>query len=78
MTEAAITWVDASGLPCPLPIVHLARAVAPLAPGTKVGLVATDAGITSDLPAWCEATGHALLSLDEDEAGVFRGVIERR
>ncbi|WP_235216798.1 sulfurtransferase TusA family protein [Archangium violaceum] len=27
-------------------------------------LVATDPGVQADLPAWCEATGHALLGLE--------------
>jgi tRNA 2-thiouridine synthesizing protein A len=56
--------VDASGKYCPLPILEIARAVRPLGPGALVELVATDPGVESDLPAWCEATGHALLRLE--------------
>jgi tRNA 2-thiouridine synthesizing protein A len=57
--------VDAAGTYCPIPILRLAKAVRPLAPGTLVELVATDRGVQQDLPAWCEATGHQLVSLEQ-------------
>jgi tRNA 2-thiouridine synthesizing protein A len=57
--------VDASGRYCPVPILEIAKAVRQLAPGTLVELVATDPGVRHDLPAWCEATGHALLGLEQ-------------
>jgi tRNA 2-thiouridine synthesizing protein A len=56
--------VDASGRYCPVPILELAKAVRPLGPGALVELWATDPGVESDLPAWCEATGHTLLGLE--------------
>jgi tRNA 2-thiouridine synthesizing protein A len=55
--------VDVRGLPCPLPLVRLAEAVRGLPAGTRVRLLGTDAALHSDLPAWCAATGHRLLSL---------------
>ena len=55
--------VDVRGLPCPLPLVRLAEAVRSLAPGARVQLLGTDAALRTDLPAWCAATGHRLLSL---------------
>ena len=60
--------VDASGTWCPMPILEIAKAVRRLAPGALVELVATDPGVTRDLPAWCEATGHTLLSLERQGA----------
>jgi tRNA 2-thiouridine synthesizing protein A len=57
--------VDASGTYCPVPILEIAKAVRRLAPGTLVELIATDPGVRQDLPAWCEATGHALLGLEQ-------------
>jgi TusA-related sulfurtransferase len=56
--------VDASGTYCPVPILEIAKAVRRVAPGTLVELLATDPGVQADLPAWCEATGHALLGLE--------------
>lgn len=55
--------VDVRGLPCPLPLVRLAEVVRTLAPGARVQLLGTDAALSTDLPAWCAATGHRLLSL---------------
>lgn len=55
--------VDVRGLPCPLPLVRLAEVVRTLAPGVRVRLLGTDAALATDLPAWCAATGHRLLSL---------------
>jgi TusA-related sulfurtransferase len=70
-------WVDASGLACPLPIVRLAIAVRGLPVGARAGLIATDAAVRTDLPAWCEMTGNALVSLAQDGAR-WVGVVERR
>ncbi|MBM7117498.1 sulfurtransferase TusA family protein [[Archangium] primigenium] len=56
--------VDASGTFCPVPILEIAKAMRRAAPGSLVELVATDAGVAADLPAWCEATGHELLGLE--------------
>jgi tRNA 2-thiouridine synthesizing protein A len=55
--------VDVRGLPCPIPLVRLAEAVRALAPGTRIRLLGTDAALRADLPEWCAATGHRLLSL---------------
>lgn len=54
-------WVDALGLLCPMPVAMLATAVARLAEGSVVELVADDPAIELDLPAWCHQTGHHLL-----------------
>lgn len=61
--ENTHTLLDVQGLPCPLPVVRLAQVVAGLPPGTRVRLLGTDPALTTDLPAWCTATGHQLLSL---------------
>ncbi|MGO9066212.1 MAG: sulfurtransferase TusA family protein [Myxococcaceae bacterium] len=58
------TDVDVRGLPCPLPVVRLAEVVRTLPVGTRVRLLGTDLALRLDLPAWCAATGHRLLSLD--------------
>jgi tRNA 2-thiouridine synthesizing protein A len=55
--------VDARGLACPLPLVRLAEVVRTLAPGTRVLLLGTDGALPEDVPAWCAATGHALVSM---------------
>ncbi len=61
--EAAVR-VDTSGAACPVPILEIAKAIRRLPVGTLVELISTDRGLEADLPAWCEATGHALLRLE--------------
>ncbi len=52
---------DASGLACPLPIVKTKKALADMAPGQVLRVVATDPGSVCDMQAFAEQTGNALL-----------------
>jgi tRNA 2-thiouridine synthesizing protein A len=56
--------IDTSGAACPVPILEIAKAIRRLPAGAVVELISTDRGLEADLPAWCEATGHALLRLE--------------
>jgi tRNA 2-thiouridine synthesizing protein A len=58
--------VDARGVPCPLPILALAKAVRGRRPGQVIELCATDPAVEADLAAWCQSTGHELLSVRRD------------
>jgi cysteine desulfurase len=69
--------VDALGTWCPVPIHLVARAIATVAPGEPVALLADDPLIEVDLPAWCHDTGHELVALHAD-AGGYRGIVTRR
>lgn len=64
MTAARI--VDALGTHCPVPVRLLGRAIARVAPGEVVELLADDPLIEVDLPAWCHRSGNALLELRRD------------
>lgn len=44
-------------------MVRLAEALRARPPGTRVHLLGTDAALLADLPAFCRATGHRLLTL---------------
>ena len=68
--------VDTSGRFCPVPVLEVARAIKAVQPGQVVEIVATDPGVQSDLPAWCKATRHELLSLSR-EGDVFRVLVRR-
>lgn len=68
--------VNALGLLCPLPIVHTARRLKDLPPGAVVEVRSDDPGIRQDLPAWCRAMNHELISLEECE-GVWRGRVRK-
>lgn len=61
---------DASGLACPLPIVKTKKALADMATGKVLRVVATDPGSVCDMAAFAEQTGNALLEQGE-EAGKF-------
>jgi tRNA 2-thiouridine synthesizing protein A len=52
---------DASVLACPLPIVKTKKALADMASGQILRVVATDPGSVCDMAAFAEQTGNALL-----------------
>jgi TusA-related sulfurtransferase len=59
--------VDAVGLVCPGPIVLLAKAVKDAQLGQVIEVVATDAGILADAPAWANRTGHIIIGAYSDD-----------
>lgn len=69
--------VDALGTWCPVPIHLIRRAAARAAPGEVIELLADDPLIAVDLPAWCHASGNALLDLRRDGDG-YVGLVEVR
>lgn len=71
--------LDTRGMLCPLPIIELARAAAAGAPGAVIQVLADDPATLSDIPAWCDMKGAALLSSrteHDDESGSPRYVFE--
>jgi len=58
--------LDCVGLYCPMPIVKTAEKIKELKTGEVLEVVADDKGIKKDMPAWCEATGHDCLGIEED------------
>ena len=61
---------DASGLACPLPIVKTKKSLKYMAPGQVLRVIATDPGSVSDMAAFAEQTGNALLESGR-EAGKY-------
>ena len=57
--------LDCLGLYCPLPIVKTAEKIKQLKPGETLEVVSDDKGIKLDMPAWCRATGHEFLGMEE-------------
>jgi tRNA 2-thiouridine synthesizing protein A len=56
---------DASGLSCPLPILKTKKALADMASGQVLKLIATDCGAVKDMQAFADQTGNSLLSTEE-------------
>jgi len=58
--------LDCVGLYCPMPIVKTAEKIKQLKQGEVLEVVADDKGIKQDMPAWCQATGHKFLGVEEE------------
>lgn len=62
-----MTTLDERGVLCPLPVIHLARAILELTPGEVIEVLCDDPAAATDIPAWCSmrdqdfvsATSHA-------------------
>ncbi len=62
--------LDCIGLYCPMPIVKTADEIKKLKTGEVLEVVADDKGIKLDMPAWCEATGHEFLGMEENDGQI--------
>lgn len=62
--------LDCMGLYCPMPIVKTADKFKQLKLGEILEVVADDKGIKEDMPAWCEATGHEFLGMEEKDGEI--------
>jgi len=62
--------LDCIGLYCPMPIVKTSQRIKELSGDEVLEVVSDDRGIKSDMPAWCEKTGHEFLGLQEDEGEI--------
>ncbi len=60
MTTSFDATLDVRGLPCPLPLLKAKQALAGLAGGEVLLVLATDAGAPRDFAAFAEAAGHRL------------------
>lgn len=80
MTDTPIPFdleVDARGLNCPLPILRAKKALATLASGQVLKVVATDPGSERDFNAFAKQTGNELIGTG-NEGGVWSFWLKRR
>jgi len=77
MTVQTTHRLDARGLACPMPIVKTAQAIAGLASGELLEVLATDPGSTKDFVAWARTTGHELVEQSQEDV-VFRFLLRRK
>ncbi|MEM7170215.1 MAG: sulfurtransferase TusA family protein [Pseudomonadota bacterium] len=68
--------LDTKGMRCPLPVLRARKALKGLESGQVLSVVATDPDSQQDFAAFCETTGHELLSSVAEE-GVFRFEIRK-
>jgi len=75
--ETGDAVLDARGLACPLPVLKAKKAIRSVPPGGVLTVLATDPGAGPDFRAFCEHTGHLLVSHAEAE-GVSTFRIRRK
>lgn len=68
--------VDTSGKCCPMPIVDTNVAMKKLNSGEVMEIIATDPGTLTDIPSWCERSGHRLLESSNSD-GVIQFYIQK-
>lgn len=61
--------LDTRSMNCPLPILKTQQALKRLHPGEVLEVTSTDPGSMKDMLAFCEQTGHELVSSREDAGG---------
>jgi tRNA 2-thiouridine synthesizing protein A len=69
--------VDARGLNCPLPILKAKKALAEMASGQVLKVIATDAGSVRDFQAFAKQTGNELLH-QETVGSDYISILKRR
>ena len=68
--------LDARGLNCPLPILRTKKAIAAMASGETLRVIASDPGSVKDMESFCRQTGNPLIASEQqDDDFVF--VVER-
>lgn len=70
--------LDARGLTCPLPILRTKKALATMASGEVIRVLADDPGSVKDFEAFARQTGNALISSGRDAMGAFEFLLRRR
>jgi TusA-related sulfurtransferase len=68
--------LDARGKSCPMPIVLIAKALRDASSGARMVVQADDRAFPEDVKAWCNKTGHLLVSLD-NKPGYYEAVIKK-
>ncbi|MFP6728969.1 MAG: sulfurtransferase TusA family protein [Alphaproteobacteria bacterium] len=68
--------LDVKGLTCPMPILRAKKMLNSLSPGEELEVLATDPGSVKDFDAFCNVTGHLLVTSDEAD-GVYRFIIQK-
>lgn len=69
--------LDACGLNCPLPILKAKKALAEMATGEVLRVMATDVGSVRDFQAFAKQTGNRLLA-ESKEDDVFTFFLQRK
>lgn len=69
--------LDCRDLPCPRPIIELAKALPSIAVGDLLAVVARDPAARYDVPAWCRMRQQEYVGEDVADDGLPRYVVRR-
>jgi tRNA 2-thiouridine synthesizing protein A len=69
-------FLDARGLLCPMPLIKTRQALMVVGRGATICVLATDPASVADFTSFSDATGHRLLS-SQQEDGLYVFVIEK-
>ena len=70
--------LDCNGLVCPMPIVNLKIKIKTMEPGQTLEILATDAAVESDIPAWCKATKNEYIGMKEPNGDLYISYIRKK
>ena len=65
LVDASVATLDAGEQNCAALIMHVRKAIAPLAPGEILAVVAYDPSAPLDLRAWSRMTGHGYVTMED-------------
>jgi len=68
--------IDACGLQCPGPIMRMKKSIEDINVGDHLEIIATDPGFCRDAQAWCNMTGHKMVSQSAN-SGKYVSIIEK-
>lgn len=74
----AMQIIDARGHRCPVPTLKLQKALAALAPGDEVRLIADDPMARIDVPHFAGGAGHEILATEDQDAGAVAFTVRKR
>lgn len=70
--------LDVIGLRCPLPMLKAKKVLANMVQGSVLTVLTTDPSAPEDFAAFCQQTGHQLLSQDRLPEGVCQLKVQHR
>ena len=69
--------LDCREVPCPMPVIELARHLGDVEVGELLAVVAHDPAAAVDVPAWCRMKGQEYVGADAAPDGCPRYVVRR-
>ncbi len=74
--DAAVE-LDCRGMPCPRPVIELAKAIGQVPVGSVVAVLADDVAARTDIPAWCRMRAQEYAGEQAAPDGTPRHLVRR-